>query len=115
PGALYGADLLAPNQGEAELLAGAKRTYGVKTSRIEDPKQVGMILLSRGSRAVVLKLGGKGAMLVERDGHIETVGALKVWVVDTTAAGDAFTGALAVGHAEGMPLAAAVRFANAAG
>jgi ribokinase len=36
-------------------------------------------------------------------------------VVDTTAAGDAFAGALAVALAESKPLAQAVRFANAAG
>ena len=39
----------------------------------------------------------------------------RVPVVDTTGAGDAFAGALAVGLAEGMPLPQAVRFANAAG
>ena len=38
-----------------------------------------------------------------------------VSVVDTTAAGDAFTAALAVAHAEGMSLSEAARFANAAG
>jgi len=81
----------------------------VKTSKIEDPKQIGSRLLARGSGAVVLKLGSKGAMLIGRDGEIERFKPIKVKVVDTTAAGDAFTGALAVAHAEGLDLAAAVR------
>jgi ribokinase len=39
----------------------------------------------------------------------------RVRVVDTTAAGDAFTAALAVAHAEGVNLADSLAFANAAG
>jgi sugar/nucleoside kinase (ribokinase family) len=46
---------------------------------------------------------------------VQHVPGFRVQVADATAAGDAFTGALAVGLAEGMPLAQAVRFANAAG
>ena len=46
---------------------------------------------------------------------VRHVPGFRVPVVDTTAAGDAFNAALAVGLAEGMPLPAAVRFANAAG
>jgi ribokinase len=44
----------------------------------------------------------------------ELVPGFEVQVVDTTAAGDVFNGSLAVGLAEGLPLARAVRFANAA-
>ena len=44
----------------------------------------------------------------------QIVPGFKVKPVDTTAAGDTFNGALAVALAEGMPLADAVRFANAA-
>ena len=47
--------------------------------------------------------------------EIEHVKRQKVSVVDTTGAGDAFNGALAVALAEGMELGRAVRFANAAG
>lgn len=115
PGAMFGVDILTPNQNEAERLAGLDVTHGVTTQRIADPKQVAMELLSRGAKSVVMKLGGKGAMLVGRDGRMESVAPFRVSVTDTTAAGDAFTGALAVAVAEGKPLAEAVRFANAAG
>ena len=43
------------------------------------------------------------------------VGTVAVGVADTTAAGDAFTGALAVAWGEGRDLMEAVRWANAAG
>lgn len=108
-------DLLTPNQGEAELLLGLPRTHGVTTQKLADPKQIAMSLLARGPGAVALKLGRQGALSVTRAGTIEQLAPHKVDVADTTAAGDAFTGALAVAHAEGAALSQAVRFANAAG
>jgi ribokinase len=115
PRALYGVDVLTPNQREAERLLGINPQVDVVPKRAEDPKLIGSRLLSRGSRSVVLKRGNRGAVLIGRDGEIRTVKGFKIKVVDTTAAGDAFTGALAVAHAEGMELPEAVRFANAAG
>jgi len=67
----------------------------------------------RGPAAVVVTLGADGALLCE-EGAIHLVPALPVTPVDTTAAGDAFCGALAVALAEGRPLHEAVRRANAA-
>jgi ribokinase len=64
---------------------------------------------------VVLKLGAKGALVLDRAGRIERIKPFKVKVVDTTAAGDAFTAGLAVGRSEGWDLMAAAQFANAAG
>ena len=113
--AMMDVDLLTPNQGEAEQLVGLSQTHNVSAKKIIDPKQVGSDLLARGARAVVLTLGHKGAMVLTRDGQIVTIPPHKVKVVDTTAAGDAFTGALAVGYSQGMPLATAAKFANAAG
>ena len=108
-------DLLTPNQGEAQMLLGRKRTHGVTTKKLPDPKQIAMDLLAKGPGAVALKLGPKGALSVTRAGAIERFKPHKVDVADTTAAGDAFTGALAVARSEGLALPAAVRFANAAG
>ena len=57
--------------------------------------------------------GANGEFAGTLDSRVH-VPAFPVTVVDTTAAGDAFNGALAVALAEGRPLAGAVRFANAA-
>ena len=115
PRELLHVDVLAPNQGEAELLLGRQRTHGVKSKKLMDPKLIAGTLVTRGPKTVIVKLGPKGALIVGRDGQIERVRPFKVSVRDTTAAGDAFIGALAVGESEGMPLRQAARFANAAG
>ena len=115
PRELFGVDVLAPNQGEAELLLGLQRTHRVSAKKLMDPKQIAGGLLARGARCVVLKMGNKGALLVDRDGLIERSKSFKLKVVDSTAAGDAFVGALAVGRAEGLGPAESLRFANAAG
>jgi ribokinase len=115
PDALLAVDLLSPNQGEAELLLGQSRTHHVSTKRLEDPKLIAGELLARGAKSVVLKLGAKGALTITGDGQILRAEPYKVEVVDTTAAGDAFTAALAVAHAEGFSPRESVEFANAAG
>ena len=56
-------------------------------------------------------MGAKGFLLADND-RIEFVPAVKVNAVDATAAGDAFTGSLAVGLARGKTLADAALFAN---
>ncbi|MEY9962991.1 ribokinase [Streptacidiphilus sp. MAP12-16] len=66
----------------------------------------------RGPAAVVVTLGRDGALLCE-EGAVLLVPALEVTPVDTTAAGDAFCGALAYAIAGGSPLHEAVRRANA--
>ena len=95
------ADLVTPNETEAAMLTGSAR----------DPAAA---LLKRGADAVVLKLGAKGSLLATAEGALR-VAPFKVKVVDSTAAGDAFTGALAVAHALSVPLPEALRMANAAG
>lgn len=70
--------------------------------------------------SVVVTLGARGAVWAERGavGRAEDSGRADpfvVEVVDTTAAGDAFAGALAVRFARGDTLAEAVRYACAAG
>ena len=61
---------------------------------------------------MVVTLGEKGAMFVKDDTSL-TVAGYRVEAVDTTGAGDAFNGGLAVGLAEGKTVEEALKFANA--
>lgn len=65
------------------------------------------------AQTVVVTLGGAGVLCLHGDERLRLAG-LPVDVVDTTGAGDCFVGALAVGVAEGRPLARALAFANRA-
>ncbi|MFD6565044.1 ribokinase [Micromonospora profundi] len=101
PELLAAVDLLVVNEGEAQAFTGRGR---------EEPRA----LLDLVPRAV-LTLGDAGAWYVDRDGTEVHVPAVPVDVVDSTAAGDAFTAALAVGWGEGRDVVDAVRWASAAG
>ena len=65
-------------------------------------------LLKLGPRSAVVTLGGRGALIIEKDGTTE-VASPKVTAVDTTGAGDAFAGALVTQLAAGDDLVAAAR------
>lgn len=101
-------DVLTPNETEAAILTDQAVTD------MESAEKAGRILLERGCKNVVITLGSGGALCVNSCG-VHHVPAFQVDAIDTTGAGDAFNGALTVALAEGMPLADAVRFANAAG
>jgi ribokinase len=94
-------DVLVVNEGEATAITG--------TTEPDLPALLALV------PRVVLTLGGAGSWYADRDGREERIPACRVDVVDTTAAGDAFTGALAVAWGEGRDLVDAVRWANAAG
>lgn len=109
PPELYNVSVISPNAGEAEMLTG---TLAIE-ERVD--KQVASELIARGAETAVLKLGARGSLVVTSDGHFYRIPSYKVDVVDTTAAGDAFTAALGVAIARGMHIRQAARFANAAG
>ncbi|MFP4354621.1 MAG: ribokinase [Phycisphaerae bacterium] len=109
PDALCKVDIFSPNVTEAETMTGCK----VIEERVE--KNIALEIIQRGAQTAVLKLGSRGSMIVTADGHFYKIGPYKVSVVDTTAAGDAFTAALAVATAEGLHIRDAARLANAAG
>lgn len=107
-------DILSPNQSEAEILLRKPRETGrMRRDKPIDARHLASDLLASGPRVVVLKMGSKGAMIV--DGQIHEIPPFRANVVDTTAAGDAFTGALAVALGEGRTMPEAVKFGNAAG
>ncbi|MDQ2799050.1 MAG: ribokinase [Armatimonadota bacterium] len=97
--------VLTPNETEAALLAG----YDAHT-----PTQQANALRERGAANVVITLGAKGALAVSEAQETLIQSFTPQQTVDTTAAGDCFTGALAVALGEGKRLAYAVEFANAA-
>jgi ribokinase len=100
---------LTPNQSEAALLLG-------EVGPEMDLNQASLIaqrVIALGPKSAVLKLGAMGCFLSD-NGFQTTMPGFTVDAIDTTAAGDTFNGALAVGLAEGMPVAVAAHFANAA-
>ncbi len=91
-------DVLVPNRGELEALAGGSG----------DPVTLARSLA--GTKAVVVTCGSEGAVVVEGD-RSERVPAPSVRAVDTTGAGDAFCGALAGALGDGATLVEAARWA----
>ena len=99
---------LTPNQTEARILAGLAPDDPI------DDLDVCAELMRRGVATVVLTRGPRGASIVTSEG-VEHLDAFSVEVVDSTGAGDAFTGTLATALAQGLPLREAVRRACGAG
>ena len=85
---------------------------GVEVSDLASARHAAEGLLARGARHVVVTLGAQGALACDgaEVGHFP---AFPVTAVDTTAAGDAFNGALAVGLAAGGRLDQAIPLASA--
>lgn len=100
-------DVITPNESESAALSGVQVGGAGRETAAR-------ALRMRGVGAVVLTLGADGAYILDDDGG-RHVSCVRVPVVDTTGAGDAFTGALAVALARGDDLDAAVRFATKAG
>lgn len=101
-------DCITPNEHEAAYLTG-RTISDIKTARL-----AAVDLISRGAKSAVVKLGGRGVVYAT-DTSMEHIPSYQVEAVDTTAAGDAFSGALAVAICEGKSIGEACRFANAAG
>ena len=106
---LRSTEILTPNQIEASTLLG----WPDPIATLEDARAAAVALRAQGSSTVIVKLGELGCLV--DDGVLAAhIPAIPGEVVDTTAAGDTFNGALAVGLAEGRSLHEAARFAVAA-
>ena len=99
-------DVLTPNETETEIVSGQPVTS------VAEAKAAARHLLEQGVGVVVVTLGANGALIVSETDAVHVPGH-RVEVVDTTGAGDAFNGALAVALAEGRDFPDAVAFANA--
>ena len=97
-------DYLTPNESEAEGLT------GLKVTNLTEAEAAADALLDRGVGAVVITLGANGALYRDRSRSVHVPAISAGPVVETTGAGDAFNGGLAVALAEGRDVVEAVRF-----
>ncbi len=102
------ADYLVPNQTELARLSGRK---------VKDQgslETAARTMLARGVKNLVVTLGEKGALIANRS-KLKYVESYKVRPVDTTGAGDAFIGGMAVALLQRKSLQDAVQYACACG
>ncbi len=100
-------NVILPNRIEAEILS------GVKITDLDSAHRAVQAISNRGIENVVITLGKEGAYVKEKDRYI-MIPAKDVCAIDTTGAGDVFSGALSVSLSEGHSLVEAVEFANSA-
>lgn len=111
PAVLRTSDPLVVNEHEAALVL-AQLDPDAEVP--EAPEQIVGALREAGIASVVLTLGAQGSLVADADGT-HRIPAAPVTAVDTTGAGDAFIGALAVGLARGETLPDAARLASRVG
>jgi ribokinase len=106
-GLLKKISILTPNEIEASMLT------GIEVTDIESGKIACNWLRQKGTATIVLTMGAKGALISLKDRFVH-VPAPVVQAIDTTAAGDVFSGALASAMSRGLEIIEAVEFASKA-
>lgn len=99
-------DVITPNKVEAEMIT------GIKVSDEDSLRSIVLKFFDSGIKTVIITLGSKG-MFVGSSEWMKLIPAYKVCPVDSTGAGDIFSGALAAFLAEGMQMEKAVKMAAA--
>lgn len=99
--------IITPNEVEAEILS------GIKIHDWGSAKKAADIIHSKGANIVIITMGSLGVLILE-SGKYYQVESTKVKTLDTTAAGDTFSGALCVGISEGNSILEAVKMASKA-
>lgn len=106
---LASVDLVVPNQSEARILT------GIAAEDFPGAALAARALQGAGAREVIVTMGELGALWLDGSGGVATTPAFPVEVLDTTAAGDAFCGALVAAIALGKSRPEVIRWASAAG
>jgi ribokinase len=109
-GLLQCATWITPNESETRILCGLDANEPVTPATAE---RCADLLLARGPKNVVIKMGSQGAFLATAAGTRELIPAFAVKAVDSTAAGDAFNAGLAVSLLSGAAPVQAARYASA--
>jgi len=99
--------VIKPNETEARVLT------GIEVTDADSARRAAAVLLGRGVRHVIITMGSAGYLRADAD-SAEFVAAPKVKAVDSTAAGDAFTGALAAALTRGRTVREAAVYAGRA-
>ena len=101
-------DLLTPNETELEILS------GVKIESEEDIEKAANVMIEKGVKQLIVTLGSKGSLYIDKD-NTKFKKSYKVKAIDTTAAGDSYSGALAVAFAKDKEIDEAMDFASKVG
>lgn len=101
-------DIIMPNESECEFIT------GIQVDNVDEAERAVDYLRNKGIKQVAITMGSKGVVYNSGDKLVHK-SACKVKAVDTTAAGDSFSAALAVALTNGKSIDEAINFATLVG